>query len=123
MKNTRTYKTVLKEVSTAYCDCGDMPFNVAMNKRNLNFKASKAVSVSDAIEIFKAAHVLGYNEFKPALLKKLPENAKVTIAREGSVCNYVKIPKNTPVLKNLPKKMLADEFDEQKNNVWRIWWD
>ena len=64
--------------------------------------------------------VSGYNCFEPGHLKRLPENAMVLIAREGSVCIYVK---GCEVSKEMADKMKADECFEAEDGSTRLWWD
>ena len=102
------------EVMTAYCDCNNQhPFNC----RNLNFRASGAVSRDDAARILSKAIPDGYNEFNFSLLNKFPRNAQFVIAREGSVCLYISGDE-------LPSaaKVLADE-KSQEGVETRFWWD
>ena len=107
-------KNIQNEVMEAYCDCR-LPWEEAVNRRNLNFRASGPISVLDAVRIMRKA-VPNYNAFNPDLLTYLPTGARVTIARENSVCLYV-----TPVLREIVE-MDADEWHNEGNET-RIWWD
>ena len=107
-------KNILNEVMEAYCD-SRLPWSEAVNRRDLNFRASKSVSVLEAVKIMRKA-VPNHNAFSPDLLTYLPIGARVTIAREGSVCLYV-----TRALKEI-KAMGADEWNTDGNET-RIWWD
>lgn len=111
------YEKILSEVSRAYADCPCKPDVNAMDIRNLEFRASARVTRDEAISIFNEAGVTSYNNFTPSLLKKLPEGAGVTIAREGSVCIYVdkRIASGSAALK-------ADEMTYCDRET-RIWWD
>jgi len=80
-------------ILTAYadCHCAEHDYNDAIAQRNLNFRAADPVTRDEAVAIMREALAHGsYNEFKPSLLELLPTDAQVTIAREGSVCVYVK---------------------------------
>ena len=115
----------------AYYDCWalkenytDADWQEAQKHRNLNFRASKAVSRDRAIKILQYAIPRGYNEFNADLLKLLPKDAKIFIAREGSVCIYV----NKVISESLASEMMADENDEvpygeKGGSEWRMWWD
>lgn len=110
-------KKVKSEVKTAYKDCwstGDW------SDRNLNFHASEFVSKADAIAILnECLPDGGYNEFEPSLLNLFSDNTLFQIAREYSVCLYVK-----GDTKNVSKAALkADEMSLQKDGTTRIWWD
>ena len=110
---------IARAVRKAYADCVGEPNDPkAMSTRNLNFRASQDVSRDEAIAIMSEAVPDGYNEFHAQLLALLPEDARITIAREGSVCIYVK--GDDLVDENL----LFDEihYDPQSNET-RIWWD
>ncbi len=89
--------------------------------RLLDFSAQFPVSRDVAIKIMLEA-CPSYNEFVPAFLAKLPADAKVILAREGSVCVYVE-----GDLTHLEGKLKADEchyYNEYKrSNVTRFWWD
>lgn len=110
---------VLGQVLSAYRDCDTYaPEEAAMNERNLHFLASDSVSRDEAVEIMRQAIPNNYNAFSADLLKLLPANARVTLAREGSVCVYVsgKIRKNP--------KLKCNEFDYNPGSrMTRIWWD
>jgi hypothetical protein len=107
--------TVQNQVKMAYADCW-MSGNEAYNLRNLKFRASQAVSRDEAYEIMNQ-FVPGYNAFESELIKKFPKNAQIVIAREGSVCLYVKSNKYPSA-----KSMSADEKDKEGEFV-RYWWD
>lgn len=127
METTETDKETINkveaEVMQAYEDCNCKnpdQYDYTNGKRNLNFKASVAVPRDEAVRIMGKAIPGGYNEFDANLLKKLPPDSMVTIAREGSVCIYV-----TPELGDaeaLNRSLKCDEFDN-KDGATRIWWD
>lgn len=132
--------TVEQEVLNAYADCGlidekldellpewatgDRNMNEAerelyyevephfMQMRNLQFRASRAVKPETAYKIMKRA-CPGYNEFDCELIKLFPDDCKIVIAREGSVCLYVQ-----PGETKLPTraKLKADEYDVLKED-------
>jgi hypothetical protein len=79
-----------------------------MEVRNLGFRASKAVSPKTAAAIMEKL-VDNYNGFSWKYLLKLPDDCKVVLAREGSVCIYVQ-----PGKTKLPtrSKMNASEYDK-----------
>lgn len=135
-KKLEKFSIVYKEVSNAYSDC-----HYGGGKRNLNFIASKSVSIDTAVDIF-TRYVKCYNNFSPDLLnylKELDENGKVYIAREGSVCIYFetneilekteqKIFIGNKINKNFFSKMLVDEVDIKtisggSKRFIRLWWD
>lgn len=114
--------SVLEEVLEAYADCGlmerdNLSYDEALSRRHLMFRASQFVSRSEAIEICEQA-IIEYNNFQPALLKHLPKNSQILIAREMSVCIYVKgkIKRSS--------KMMEDSFDfDPTTQLTCIWWD
>ncbi len=119
MKTKTIPTTVEAEVMEAYCDAhGNTPFEQTLSRGNLNFKASAPVTRDEAVRIMGKAIDDSYNEFTADLLKLLPENCSVVIAREGSPCIYVTPPILTPV-----KEMLADEWTQQPDGSTRIWFD
>lgn len=107
--------TVEKEVKAAYTDCW-MDGDEAYKLRNLHFRASSPVSRDEAREIMQK-YVPGYNAFEPELIKKFPKDSQIVIAREGSVCLYVKASKYPSV-----KAVKADERDRD-GEFMRYWWD
>lgn len=114
---------IYNEVREAYADCGimeessDEAWGEFEKRRNLNYRASQAVDKQTAKALLEKA-VVGYNGFTPDLLDHLPDDCEVTIAREGSVCLYVKGD-------NLPVDDLTSIADECnfKNGELRLWWD
>lgn len=118
MKNN--YDSVFYATSRAYADCDNsIPSGEAMRLRDLHFRALFPVTRDEAVKIMEKC-VGGYNEFEARLLKKLPEDAQVTLAREGSVCIYVK----GKLPESLKEAMKEDEFDyNPSTGETRIWWD
>ena len=112
---------VQKQATKAYYDCWFSDFDIAEKKRNLHYKAKSAVSRNEAIAILRSCIPTGYNEFEPELLNFLPEDSKVIIAREGSVCLYVKADDST-FDEKLKEDMKVDEMNKE-NGYWRLWWD
>jgi hypothetical protein len=111
-----SFDLVRYAAAQAYADAAPNPTNDAMSRRNLNWRASAPVTRDEAISIMQET-CPSYNEFEPNLLKKLPANASVTLAREGSVCIYV-----DKVGAATAKNMKADEWHAKDGEV-RIWWD
>ncbi|MAG26136.1 hypothetical protein CMI47_11290 [Candidatus Pacearchaeota archaeon] len=130
---------VLAAAMEAYADChglfpdGDqVRENEAYKHRNLWFRANLPVGRTAAKAIM--AQVLqytladgtsdcppGYNEFEPDLIDRFPEDTQFLIAREGSVCLYVKSRKKLPT-------MAVVRCDEMKqydgdDGYTRYWWD
>jgi hypothetical protein len=108
---------VYNEVKEAYCDINRNRPEDWRDRRNLSFRASEAVDRDTAIDIFRYA-IRGYNEFEPQLLTHLPKKAKITIAREYSVCIYV----DGKVSKKIASKLKCNECDYNGKET-RIWWD
>lgn len=112
------YTKLLKEVKLVYADCDEkLSRDKAEQLRNLNYRSSIDASPEEAYRITKACIGGGYNNFEPKLIKLFDKDCKIQIAREGSVCLYVKGD-------NLPSisKLRADEYD-LKNGWTMIWWD
>ncbi len=87
-----------------------------MSQRQLDWRAADSLSRDGAACVLLECVPGGYNAFEADLLKKLPSDCRVTIAREGSVCIYVD--------GNIPKipSMNADEWSFDGKET-RIWWD
>jgi hypothetical protein len=110
---------ILDQVRKAYSDCW-MPWEEGSQLRDLDFRASEPVSRDEAREIMQEAIPNSYNAFQARLLLQLPADSRVTIAREGSVCIYVK----GKLPDRLCQSMLADEFTyDPARDETRIWWD
>lgn len=134
-EETRHMASVSDQVKEAYADCWDyQPWpGPYMNPdwervaqiRNLEFLATRYLPRDDAQAVMEQ-WVKQYNNFKPSLLSRLPEDCEVRIAREGSPCIYVKLPWGHKVKMPTAKRMAADERDEmtlQSSRVIRYWWD
>ena len=97
-----------------------------VDTRQLDFRAVSPVSIDVAVKIMAEAlgcseNEWGYNSFKPNMLRKLPKDSQVILAREGSVCVYV----NGNIKEN---KVNANEhgYIESRyplRDVTRFWWD
>lgn len=106
----------LNEIALAYADSSDEPFSETQKKRNLSFRASQSTDAMTAQEIMKIV-CPEYNEFDAELLGLFPDDCQITIAREGSVCIYVKKGE-----KDLPsiEQLKADEYDELEEDTYGI---
>jgi hypothetical protein len=106
------------EISRAYCDCYRTDANI-YRERNLHFRCSVELSPPEVYEVM-TRYVPGYNAFTPELVLNLPGDAAVRVAREGSVCLYVRTAAD---LSAQADELKADELDQSEPGVWRIWWD
>lgn len=93
-------------------------FAKAYDGSDTRWKSKTMLNKRDAMAIMKQALPGGYNEFKAELIDKLPSDAKIQIAREGSVCLYVKTSTKPSRL-----SLKADELMEVEPGTYRIWWD
>ena len=85
---------------------------------NLMFKASHPVSRKDAYDIMCEAVPNGYNDFDANVILELPEDAEVTLAREYSVCLYVRKVRLSDL-----EDVNAQEIDQEEDGSIRLWWD
>ena len=111
---------LVEEVCKTYMDCSKGFKGV--KDRRLDWKANEWVSVDEAIDLLKAAGVNTYNDFDVNCLKALPENSKICIAREGSVCLYLRDVEPHFFTKDIWNEMFFDEISV-KNDEIRLWWD
>lgn len=116
-KNTVVYQTL-----SAYSDCHS---EKEFGPENLNFKATAAVSWPYLLLIMSRAIPGRYNAFEVErslgrLVKACGPKAKYYIAREGSPCIYVKVPKGTRVPFGCTN---ADEVSLEADGTLRFWWD
>jgi hypothetical protein len=127
--------TVSKEVAEAYADCWDYnpgsrvfdpdAWQRVAARRNLAYLATRWLPRDEAQWVMEQ-WVKDYNNFTPDLIARFPEEAEIRIARESSVCLYVKLPWGCK--KKLPtaKRVMADERDEVfsvGSLCVRYWWD
>lgn len=112
--------SVEEEVSEAYADCHLESECEGNRRRNLRFIASESVSKDEAIRIIEA-YIVGYNDFESNQLSFLPEDSQIFIARESSVCLYIK----GDITKQIRRKdMRFDECDyKPEKDQTRLWWD
>lgn len=109
---------VRAEALEAYADAHPVEQPNAYSRRKLDWRASTSVSRDEAIAIMTET-CPSYNEFSPKVLRKLPASARVTLAREGSVCVYVDRIGSASLN---ARDLKADEFSHA-NGETRIWWD
>lgn len=114
--------TVAYHTMSAYSDCHQ---EKGYASRDLNFKAVASVAGPYLLELMGRAVPEGYNGFTvEGALQRLVDacgpKAKYYIAREGSPCIYVKVPKGTRVLFWCTN---ADEVSLEADGTLRFWWD
>lgn len=114
---------LVDEVMTAYSDC-----NGHKGPRNLGYIASKSVTAQEICNLMRAAVPEGYNGFEadksiPVLVEFFGD-AEYFVAREGSVCIYIKPKQNVWFTRRTVDCLNADEvlFDSEKQ-MFRVWWD
>lgn len=117
------FDLVRAQARKAYTDCwSKMAWPKVEKIRDLDWCAKVAVSRDEAVKIMAACVGPGYNEFQGDLLAKLPADARVFLAREGSVAVYVE--GRLPDEEKLQADLKADEFQyEAGTDRTRIWWD
>lgn len=116
---------VFLEVAEAYADCMDdeiidkAEMAAAMQRRQLQFRASQSVTPVEAAAIM-ARCCPEYNAFEAECLLLFPDDCRITLAREMSVCIYVALG-----LGPLPSlsQLQADEYDLNLPGEVRVWWD
>ena len=110
----------LNEVREAYADHW-LGWDSGADRRQLQYRASFSLSPEVARKAMLLACVYVYNAFTPDVLDKFDKDCRVTIAREGSVCLYVR----PGASGRMPcaKAVGADEVRAQDNGEVRYWWD
>lgn len=95
---------VYNEVAEAYCE----------ETRNLGFRASQPVNAVAAQAIMEEV-CPSYNGFDAKFLGLFPDDCEIFLAREGSVCIYVR-----PGKKKLPtqKELHADEYSAMTKDTF-----
>ena len=115
---------LIEEIKLTYADNQDdgKPFEETRNIRRLDWKADIPVS-GDKLLAALMATGKGYNDFEPInvtdTILTVDPGAEVYVAREGSVCLYIKTSQPHQMIVTLN----ADEGDIQPDGVIRIWWD
>ena len=115
---------IIDEIKLTYADNQDdgKSFNDTKGIRRLEWRADELVQ-GDMIETALKATGAGYNDFEPISVSKTILNtdpqAKVFVAREGSVCLYIITQWPTDMIRALN----ASEGDLQGDGTVRIWWD
>lgn len=143
-------KAVLEQAKRAYYECwyleeleqAGKPISneieqAAYAKRSLQWRADLPVSMQEAVAILTNAlgvwdHQPGYNFFRPMLLEKLGPEAEIVLAREYSVCIYVKVGtcelldgclnEDDGDRLDVASELEADEL-HRRGDYWRLWWD
>jgi len=117
---TEIMDSIASQVQKAYADmaviASESPYFA--HDRILHFRASDYLSPAEAHQIMQE-FCQEYNDFNADVILKFPEDCKVCIAREYSVCLYV-----MPGLKPLPS--MEDVDARECHNVGpetRYWWD
>ena len=115
------------EIAMAYADCWlDEDIETKLSLRNLHFR-SDAWLEAESCHFLMTDIVPEYNEFDAdRVFNELSGlDIQIQIARESSVCIYVK--GNEVSLKNIERKgrklLNAQECWRQDDGTLRIWWD
>jgi hypothetical protein len=107
---------VRDETYEAYFDCTkEGEKHPDPERRKLHFRASQPVSKSEAISIMQKCIPCGYNDFDASVLNQLPDYAQIFLARESSVCIYVKGKHTLTTAQETNYDPATDET--------RFWWD
>lgn len=118
---------VFNETAKAYAD-SILGHAEGSKLRNLDFKASESLPLSDEVLQASLCIIGEYNNFNPItvinILFDIDPDCKVLIARESSVALYV-TPKQASIdmIKTAGKQALADEIDIEPSGAIRLWWD
>lgn len=114
-------------VIAAYADCCEVEA-----ERNLSYFEAESFSVEEATKVLNAAIPHGYNAFNADVCLKRIETAfgkeaRIFIAREGSVCLYVKPSTNVWIgcgRASDATRVRADECSfNPEMGLFRLWWD
>lgn len=120
-KNLHAYN----EIMQAYSDCNDNS-----GERNLNYFCNTPLTAEELIALMPKCIPDGYNNFDPVktieyVVETFGNKAQYHVAREGSVCIYIKAgPGNLWLGTGDEKEMNADEFIfDGDRQMFRVWWD
>lgn len=114
---------VAARVIAAYSD----QWEDVKDPRNLDYFEETPVNGKDLIEIMSAA-VEGYNDFSgkestEQIVQAFGEDESYHIAREGSVCIYVKPKAKNYWLHKLEQLNVDEALFDGKKMMFRFWWD
>lgn len=120
------FEAKYSEIVQAYSDCNNL---FPAEQRNLDFKSEIELTGEELKEVIQLSIPDGYNRFHPVktidrILEVFPK-ASFFVAREGSVCVYVK-PNRTVWIGSRGLKegfAKADEISLEKDGTIRLWWD
>lgn len=114
----------VKEILTAYADCN----NLGYKDRDLNYFCTTPLTGAELEAIMPEAVNDGYNGFDSVksvaeVIRFFGDHAEFHVAREGSVCIYVKPTKGNTWLSR-DQKINCDEFlFDGTKGMFRVWWD
>jgi len=96
-----------------------------MSMRNLNFITVEMVTRDEAADLMEEACPEGYNDFQADVIRKLPAEARVKIAREHSVCLYVSGAslKACRILDADECHVVVGGIQGKGVKLIRLWWD
>lgn len=121
-----TFDRIAPKVANAYSDCLPEVVSTDGLERDLDFIQHETVKAKD---LEKYLMLIGqYNDFIPQIASKeivetFGENAEVIIARESSVCLYIK-PEHNVWFGRRCKPITCDEYSfDTTLNMFRLWWD
>jgi len=121
-----TYARKRRAILNAYSDCQDDN----ENDRNLDYFCNYAFTIDEAQEILKDSIPNGYNEFSYTNLEAIKvfcgDDSLIYIARENSVCIYIKTIETFGIgeLLRFREKIKADEVHiDFKLGLIRVWFD
>lgn len=127
------YEWRVRNVLSAYSDCNGLEDSDGI-RRNLDFFCGDPFKIGELEKIMSVAVPTGYNAFDAKGLGAIisaafGDKCHVFIARESSVCLYIKPSQNVWFGSGrecdlLNPKLNCDEisFDETKG-MFRLWWD
>jgi len=115
---------IVDEVLAAYSDC-----NHHKGPRNLNYFCKHALTATELTKLMSSAVPDGYNGFDPAvslvkIIETFGDDADYYVARESSVCVYIRPKHNIWLSRDTAFRSLADEvLFCPKHSMFRVWWD
>jgi hypothetical protein len=116
---------LISEIKITYADNqGDgKTFDQTKHTRRLEWKSNQPVSRNMIVTALIATGE-AYNAFESIsvakTIREVDPKAEVFVAREGSVCLYIKTEHPDEMIKALDS---ADEADMQPDGTIRFWWD
>lgn len=115
----------VQQILAAYSDCNEFK----AGERNLSYFCSVPLTGAELQTLMPECIKEGYNAFDSVnsvveVIRFFGDTAQFYVAREGSVCIYIKPTEGNIWLNGRVEAINCDEFSFDGNKgMFRVWWD